>query len=279
MSDLRSAGAEPVFRVDSHAHVMRRDLPLIPDHRHAPERDALLPEFLGLLDAKGVTHAVLTAPSFYGTDNSFLLEALRSEPERLRGTVIVDPGIETEALEKMARLGVVGIRLNMFRRPRLPDLRSPQWKALLGRIGALGWHVEIYVESNRLPDLLEPLLDSGVKVVIDHFGSPDPQLGLACPGIRRLLGALGSGRVWVKLSAPYRVGLDKASSYADALLSAAGSGRLVWGSDWPWTQNDAGMSYDKALRWLDTWVPGQEDRAAIFGTTPLSLFGFRPAPR
>jgi predicted TIM-barrel fold metal-dependent hydrolase len=38
------------MRVDSHAHVFRRDLPLVAGHRHAPEHDALLPDLLGVLE-------------------------------------------------------------------------------------------------------------------------------------------------------------------------------------------------------------------------------------
>ena len=84
-------------RIDSHAHVFRRDLPLVKGYRHAPQRDALLPELLGLFDAHGITHGVLTAPSFLGTDNSFLLAALRAAPDRLRGTVIVDDAIARDS--------------------------------------------------------------------------------------------------------------------------------------------------------------------------------------
>src|SRR3712207_3768781 len=100
------------LRVDSHVHVFLRDLPLTPGHRHAPEHDATLEMLLGMFDQHGVTHALLTAPSFYGTDNSFLLAALRAEPRRLRGTVIVDPSFGTDRLMAMHQEGVVGIRFN-----------------------------------------------------------------------------------------------------------------------------------------------------------------------
>src|SRR5438874_12011132 len=88
--------------VDSHAHVMRRDAPLAPDRHSAPKRDCSVEEYLGVLDAHAISHGVLTAPSFYGTDNSLLLDALDRAGGRLRGTVIVAPDIDREALEAMA---------------------------------------------------------------------------------------------------------------------------------------------------------------------------------
>jgi predicted TIM-barrel fold metal-dependent hydrolase len=260
--------------VDCHAHVFRRDLPLVPGHRHAPQHDALLPELLGLFDAHGITHGVLTAPSFLGTDNSYLLAALAAAPQRLRGTVIVDPTIQLEALQQMDRNGVVGIRFNMLRRPDLPDLGSARWRRVLESAAALDWHVEIYIEGPRLPQLLAPALECGSKVVVDHFGSPDPQRKLDCPGFRALLDAVGSGRAWVKLSAPYRLGGVDPKLYVEALLRAGGPQRLLWASDWPWTQNAEGMTYRRALDWLGAWVPDAAVRATILGATPRELFGF-----
>ena len=65
-----------------------------------------------MLDAHGISHGVLTAPSFYGTDDTLLLDALDRAAGRLRGTVIVAPDIDRAALEAMGERGAVGIRLN-----------------------------------------------------------------------------------------------------------------------------------------------------------------------
>ncbi|MSP88280.1 MAG: hypothetical protein EXQ92_05630 [Alphaproteobacteria bacterium] len=269
-----STAAAKLICIDTHAHVFRRDLPLMPGFRHAPEHDALLPELLDIFNGHGITHGVLTAPSFYGTDNSFLLAALAAAPDRLRGTVIVDSTIPRDRLEALSAQGVIGIRLNMLRRPDLPDLRSAAWRRVLEDAAALDWHLEIYVEGPRLPGLLAPALETGIKVVIDHFGSPDPALRLDCPGFRIVLDAVGTGRIWVKLSAPYRLGGVDPKPYAAALLHAGGPERLVWASDWPWTQNSAGHTYAKVLGWLDRWVPDPAQRRIILDDTPRAVFGF-----
>jgi predicted TIM-barrel fold metal-dependent hydrolase len=275
-----SATAAPATRlraVDSHAHIFTTALPLAPGHRHAPQYDATLPQYLALLDAHAIPHGVLTAPSFLGTDNRHLVAGLTAAGGRLRGTVIVEPHVSDATLAEYARAGVCGIRLNLYRRADrdVPDLASPAYRALFERCAALGWHVEIYGEGPRLARWLPQIMAVPVNVVVDHFGSPDAALGTACPGFRYMLSAFASGRLWVKLSAPYRIGgIERAAAYARELLRAGGPQRLVWGSDWPWTQNEAGRSYGECLDWLAQWVPDAAQRAQILGETPLALFGF-----
>jgi predicted TIM-barrel fold metal-dependent hydrolase len=58
--------------VDCHAHVFDPSLPLASDRRYTPSHGATLEQYLSLLDANGIAHGVLTAPSFLGTDNGQL---------------------------------------------------------------------------------------------------------------------------------------------------------------------------------------------------------------
>lgn len=143
-------------------------------------------------------------------------------------------------MRDMDAAGVVGLRLNLFGRP-LPDLRSRAWRRCLARAARLGWQVEVHRPAQDWPLLLPPLLDAGVKVVIDHFGRPHPALGVDDPGFRYLLDAgAASGRIWVKISAAYRNGLagrgeDIARAALPLLDGALGPERMLWGSDWPHT--------------------------------------------
>src|SRR5262245_66675520 len=91
-------GTPAVTAIDCHAHVMLRDRPLASQRHSAPTHDATIDEYLAVLDAHGIWYALLTAPSFYGADNTLLLETLDAHPHRLRGTAIVDPDIEEETL-------------------------------------------------------------------------------------------------------------------------------------------------------------------------------------
>jgi predicted TIM-barrel fold metal-dependent hydrolase len=261
--------------VDSHFHVYTKDLPLATERRHTPERDATLDAFDAVSRPEGVTHAVIVAPSFLGTDNSYLLGVLRKHPDRLRGVVTVDPGFSRTDLVAMDRVGVVGIRHNLFRKTALPDFGVPDWRRLHERVAELGWHIELYAEAEKLDRLLPLLLETPCNIVIAHFGSPSRDLGLDDPGFRRTLDALEAGRAYVKLSAPYRLFGADPVPYARALLAAGGPERLVWGSDWPWVSFEAGRSYRGELDGLGFCIPDPRQREVILSTTPLRLYRLR----
>ncbi|MGO1627031.1 MAG: amidohydrolase family protein, partial [Halomonadaceae bacterium] len=83
----------PPTGVDSHAHIFRNDLPLASHRRYSPNYNATVEQYIGHLDHCGISHGVLVQPSFLGTDNHYLVSALRQYPSRLRGTVVVDRDI------------------------------------------------------------------------------------------------------------------------------------------------------------------------------------------
>lgn len=264
--------------MDTHAHIFRRGLHLAPVHRYVPDYDATLEDYLHQLDSHGISHGVLIQPSFLGTDNSFLLEALRLHPDRLRGVAVVEPAITLAELDRLAVAGIVGIRLNLVGEP-IPDLSSGPWPELLRQIARLSWQVEVQREARDLPLVVGPLLNAGVNVVVDHFGRPDPKLGVDDPGFRYLLEAAGTRQLWVKLSGAYRNGADGrgeviARAAIPLLLKAFGAERLVWGSDWPHTQFEKTASYSAARADLDAWIPDPAERTVILRDTPASLFHF-----
>jgi predicted TIM-barrel fold metal-dependent hydrolase len=260
--------------VDCHAHVMRRDLPLAPDRHSGPKRDVTVEEFLGELDAHGISHGVLTAPSFYGTDNSLLLSALDAARGRLRGTAIVAPDITEGELAEMDRRGIVGIRLNWFHRDTLADVESSAYRKLFERVRKLDWQVEIYLEGPKLATVLPRIRSQGVKVVVDHFGSPDPTRGVECAGFQEVLRGVASGDTFVKLSAPYRQGGADPQAYVDALLDAGGPEQLVWATDWPFVGFEEKITYTQCVRWIQSWIPDAATRRVVMAETPAKLFRF-----
>ncbi|WP_158515145.1 amidohydrolase family protein [Bordetella sp. H567] len=277
-----TADVMAVTGVDAHAHVMRQAARLVPERHSAPHRDVDVDEFIGLLNAHGLSHGVLTAPSFLGTDNTLLLDALSRYPGRLAGTAIVDPAIDVETLAGMRDMGVAGIRLNWVRRATLPDIDTPAYAGLLRHVRALGLHVELFLEDAPTARVLPRLVDHGVDVVLDHFGCPDPEQGVSGPGFVQVLKAVRAGQAWVKLSAPYRLGGAEPRRYVDALLDAGGPQRLMWGSDFPWVGHEAhggGIRYADCLDWLSAWLPQRRLRDVVLRDTPARVFGFARARR
>lgn len=269
----------PGAAVDTHAHVFHQGLALADTRRHTPDYDATLAEYLGLLDAHGMRHGVLVQPSFLGTDNSHLVQALRAAPARLRGVAVVALDITESELQDLAAAGVVGIRLNLVGLDT-PALQTPAWQALLARVNALGWHVEVHLQAARLDGVMPALLAAGCRVVVDHFGRPDPALGVSDAGFQYLLRQADSGRVWVKLAAPYRNWAAAACAASgrlatQQLLDAYTPDRLMWGSDWPHTEHRHLASYAAATQWLDAWIDDPAQRRAVLADTPLQLFQFK----
>lgn len=262
--------------VDCHAHVMRRDLPLVAERHSAPARDVSVDEYLDVLDRHGIAFGVLTAPSFYGTDNSLLLSALDASRGRLRGTAIVDPAIPVDELQRLWQRGIRGIRLNWIRRKTIPDASSQEWRALFRKARQVGMHIEVFIESPRLPGVLSPILEEGAHAVLDHFACPDPARKLHCPGMQLVVAALAERRATVKLSAPYRLGGVEPREYVDAFMTAGGPRQLVWASDWPFVSHEQETSYADCVEALSRWIPDPAARSEILCETPARLFGFAP---
>lgn len=282
------ASADTITAIDTHAHVFSRDQPLAHERRYAPAYDAPLSLYLAQLDRHGISHGVLVQPSFLGTDNRCLVQAIGQAPHRLRGIAVIDPetvAAQPGCLDALALAGVVGIRLNRFGLPD-PDFSGAAWQATLRQIGRLGWQIEVHCEAWRLPNVVGALLacvDDSVAIVVDHFGRPEPALGIADPGFRYLLTLGPTRRVWVKVSGAYRNAdpakagsLEATAMAAMPLLEAAfGLDRLVWGSDWPHTQHEHSEDYASVYAMAKRLLPTERERNAVLVDTPARLFGFR----
>src|SRR5260370_19656382 len=164
-----TARAADTAWIDAHTHVFVRGPKLAVATPYAPEYDASWKTLLALADRNGVGRAVILQPSCLGYDNSYLFNALKAEPGRIRGVPWISPSVETSAAEweEMARIGVRGLRFPIF------GLPNPQWsfyRDMLAEALKRDWPIHLYVESKRLPDMLPMLLDGGHKLVIPHFG-------------------------------------------------------------------------------------------------------------
>lgn len=256
--------------IDTHAHVFLRGLPMAPERRYAPDYDAPLPAYLDILDANGIAAGVLVQPSFYGTDNSYLMDCLAAHPRRLRGVAVLDPSADDAQFDVMTRAGVSGVRFNLIGAgPGVLD--EPLRRGLLRRAAAFGWHVEVQADGPDWPAVLRALEGHDGLIVADHYGRPDPAKGVACAGFLALLGEGPTGRIFVKLSAPYRCGGADVRIYEDALVARLGHDRLLWGSDWPWTQHELGRDYAALAH---AGASTAQPWSRVLAGTAAALFGF-----
>jgi predicted TIM-barrel fold metal-dependent hydrolase len=273
-AEVASAQADK-FAIDAHAHVFHRKLTLADGRRYSPGYDAPLDLYLRRLDENGIARGVLVQPSFLGTDNSYLVDSIAAAGGRLRGIAVVDPSVSPQWLRQLDQAGIVGIRLNLVG-GLVPDVTSQPWRGLLAEVVRLRWQIEVQHRASELAQLVPRLLDTGADVVLDHFALPDAGLGVADPGFAAILKLGASRRLWVKVSAPYRLGPDGERIARDAfplLRDALGLDRLVWGSDWPHTQFEASQSYRSSRAFLDRLIPDQDERAGVL-RSPRTLFRF-----
>jgi predicted TIM-barrel fold metal-dependent hydrolase len=258
--------------VDCHAHVWTADMPLSGSAWHKPPGDATVEQYLAALDAHGVRFGVLAAASLYDDYNEYQIAAVRQH-RRLRTTVIVPPTTDPYILKRMRDDGVVGVRFQWRTLKATPDISTSDYRRFLRRVADLDWHVHLNDVGPRLAPTIAALEAAGVKLVIDHFGRPDPAKGIECDGFQAMLGAVARGRTWVKLSGGYRQEPPAAAAtYARELLKHAGPERLVWGSDWPFAAFEDKVRYADTVAALAAWVPDPAARRIIGGETPLLLY-------
>jgi predicted TIM-barrel fold metal-dependent hydrolase len=268
--------------VDAHAHIFTADMPVSASAWYRPSQAFTAEQYLDVLDAHGIEFGVIAGISIFGTNNDYMIGKLR-QYRRLRGTAIVSSTIDRHALERMKADGVVGIRLQLTRQ-ELPDLAGDEYQLLFRRLAELDLHIEVVVEGPRWPQVLPLLESSGARIVIDHFGHPDPQDGINCRGFQAVLRSVERGRTWVKLSAAFRLtwaapgqpqrdprSITLARAAAQCLLQNAGAERLVWGSDCPFIGHESSVSFADTLEEFAGWVADAHTRRKL-SDTALKLY-------
>ncbi len=284
--------------IDSHMHIF--DTRLVDPHhghlRYLPAKSASLEEFEAVARPCQVHTCLLVQPSFLKYNNSYISNHLNGgqKPLGTLGVAMVNPEMSIEKLEALHRQGYFGIRLNLVQHAK-EDLRFPlkQYGRLWRGLRERKMHVEIHLEGDRLMNVLEQISPHVDKIVLDHFMKPSEGLNgfiTTTPKIYKdLKRYVDLEKIWVKTSGAYRVIPEK--NHAEAVkncrdLAAMLAGilrenRLLWGSDWPFTQNahkvegeTAAEKYATIAITRDLWSEGGErfDPDAAFGE--LTEVGF-----
>ena len=268
----------PAGACDSHVHVFEsedRYPPVARPHYTLP--DGPLSKLDRMANTLGIERFAIVQPSFYGTDNRCLLDALDRAGDRARGVAMVDEDVSDDELQAMHARGVRALRLDLFLRSAwaTADIAAYIERAVQ-RTRTLGWHVQFYTPGWVVRDLIPFLRDLDADFVIDHMGYMLESDGLTSADFDRLLNVIADGRGWLKLSAPYRLAKDgnfaRLRPLARAIVAAAPQ-RVIWGSDWPHIP-DGGRDTGELLNLLLDWAPDAADRERILSRNPQRLYGF-----
>lgn len=152
-----------------------------------------------------------------------------------------------EWLEEAPSHGVVGLRRILH---VVPDevSEAETFRANIRRIGRAGLSFDMNFLGRTL-DKAEALARAcpDMPLILDHCGTPDIAAGQWEPWATGITRLAALPHVNVKLSgitAYVGAGQDHAAAiapYVDHVLSAFGTGRVVWGSDWPVVNFGAGL--------------------------------------
>jgi predicted TIM-barrel fold metal-dependent hydrolase len=268
-------------RVDCHAHIIAPDAFAYtagPSYTPRPDEKGECEQFFATLDAHAISHALLVQPSCYGYDNACMLDAIARSRGRFKGIAAVAPHTSDKEWERLKEQGVVGVRLNLMRTDA-EALSRPDSSRFLARVKALDWFLQIYATGQFWCGIQQILLRSGVRLVIDHFGEPDPSHNLNQPGFQAVLALVRETDAIVKLSAPFRTSAQPfphvdVEPFIAAVVERYGVDRCIWGSDWPFLNTTQRVEYGKLLSLLARWLPDTADRERVLWLNPARLFGF-----
>jgi D-galactarolactone isomerase len=242
-----------------------------------PVPDAPVGAYRRMMQTLGIDRVVVVQPSAYGKDNRCALDAIAELGPIARGIAVVDTETTDQELDRMTAAGIRGVRFHMLPGGVLP------WDILeemAARVEAFGWHVQLQLDGRNLPEREQLLTRLPGTLVIDHTGKFLEPVPVEHPGFQTLLRLVGTGRVWIKLSAPYETSKVGAPSYADVgtlakVLIAAAPERMLWASNWPHPSAQANPPDDAVLMAaLLDWMGDEATRHRILVDNPASLYGF-----
>jgi predicted TIM-barrel fold metal-dependent hydrolase len=211
------------------------------------------------MDNMGIERAViLQSPCF--SFNGDVVQAVQEYPDRLRGSMIIEPWSESclDEMDHAWKRGLHVVKFEMsaglgYTHPNMfPDLEfdSPLFEKIWTRAESLGLTVTIDpspIGSNgyqveRLDRMIRRF--SGLRWVICHLGFPYPGLRgdpEKCLRWKQMMGLARYPNVWIDISAlpalfsEERFPFSSAMEYLGEFIHTHGQDKPVWGSDVPGT--------------------------------------------
>jgi predicted TIM-barrel fold metal-dependent hydrolase len=266
------ANAQDVKRmnfIDAHVHVWTPDTtryPLAPGFKKENMKPASFTpeELFKHCKPAGVGRINLIQMSYYGFDNSYMLEMIAKYPDVFVGTAVIDPRGKDPGreMEELAKKGVRAFRIY----PKLTDEPSEKWLRSEGyqkMFAAAARHNQALSCLIGPDDLAE--LDRMCKeypdtpVIIDHLARIGADSTIRDADVDRLCALAKHKKVLLKVGAFYALGkkqppYDDLAPVIKKVVAAFGPRRCMWESDCPFQvqgDNTYQASVDLVRRRLD----------------------------
>jgi len=201
---------------------------------------------------------------------------------------VVPQNVSDAELKRLAAAGVTGVRLNLATAGISdPKVAIDAINGFAPRFVPMNWHIQINTGLPIVAAIAQTVADLKVPVVFDHMANLQAEKGANQPGFGALVELVKGRNTYVKLSAPYN--LSKRADWSDVTplakaLIAAGSDRMLWGTNWPHPGNGRGpitqitpyqvVDNPALLRIFAEECPGAAMRKMILVDTPQRLYRF-----
>ncbi|WZO96144.1 amidohydrolase family protein [Isosphaeraceae bacterium EP7] len=286
--------------IDAHSHIWTPDTAHYPLAEGYAKADMQPPSFtseelLKTCRPSRVGRVNLIQMSYYGFDNSYMLDMIRLYPDRFVGTAIVDPfGADpAHAMRELATKGVRAFRIQSVgsyvrtgasaaeyaKFPPARWLGHPGYDRMFAEAAKSGLVLSCLVGPDAFPEIDRmAAIHPDAPIILDHLGRIGVDGTIRDRDVDAMLALARYKRTYVKLGAFYALG-KKTPPYLDLgplirrVVAAFGPERCMWESDCPFQVVD--QPYDASialirdrLDFLDAeakaWLLGRTAEALLF---------------
>jgi len=247
---------------------------------------APLEHYLQMAGILAISRGVVVQPSVHGLDNSVTLNAIQKSNGRFCGVARIDDQTPRDELRRLNDAGIRGARFNFLDRPQ-GNIKLDSFERAVEHMIEFGWSIDLHIDPKNLLRHEKRVRALPLPVVIDHIARVNPVDGLTQPAFQLLLDLIKDNKFWVKVSGADKLCSTDVHSYfglpfidvapfARAMIAAAPD-RVIWGTDWPHsnnflpgrTPNDGDL-----LDLLAAFAPEERERQKILVDNPSTLYGF-----
>jgi L-fuconolactonase len=274
--------------IDTHTHVISPDTGRYPPDpiggrrsewslAHPVDIDGLV----RALDQAGIAKAVVVqASTVYGHDNRYVVEAVRTHPDRFVGVYSID-ALAPDAVARIRHWqgeGLSGFRLFTT------GTTMPGQGDWLGHEDSFpAW---AHAEEQDIPVCLQMTIQGlpalrrllerfpGVRVLLDHCARPDLSDGKPFRAARALFELAEFPGVHLKLThralAASAAGASTPADFLAELVGAYGAGRIAWGSNFPAAEGTPAGILAEAREAVASL--SEVDQEQVFGGTAAKFY-------
>lgn len=241
---------------DSHFHIIDKQFPLISNNGFMPE-EFTCEDYLKKTSTYELCGGAIVSGSFQAFDQTYLIDSLKKMGPNFVGVTQLPASISDDEIINLNNHGIRAVRFNL---KRGGSEEISYLSTMANRVHDLaGWHVELYVDSNELPELYDTLIELPA-VSIDH-------LGLSKSGLK-LLTKLAEKGVHIKASGFSRVDFNVSSALKE--LYTANPNVLMFGTDLPSTRAPHPYSDNDFMLVIDSL--GSKDAENVFSKNALKFY-------